>query len=69
METYYLIRKEDKTGLSGTGIVADIIEFSDGQVVLKWRGETSTIVIHKNMESVRKISGSRLCVREDSHEV
>lgn len=58
MKLFVIKRIEDNTGLSGTGIVADGVEFDDGQVVLKWRGEISTIVIHKNLENVKKLSCS-----------
>lgn len=36
MRTFYLNRKADASGVSGTGKVAEGIEFSDGTVVLRW---------------------------------
>lgn len=34
---FYLIRKKDPTGISGTGKVLDGVIFSNGQVVVCWR--------------------------------
>ena len=37
-------------------VLCDIIEFSDGQVVCKWRGEVKSLAVHKNMEEFKIIS-------------
>jgi len=34
MRTFFLERIEDETGISGTGIVAEGVEFSDGQIAM-----------------------------------
>lgn len=34
-----LYRKEDESGVSGTGVVADFVRFPDGSVVQEWRNE------------------------------
>jgi hypothetical protein len=36
MRTFTLERDIDETGISGTGTVAEGIEFTDGIVVMKW---------------------------------
>jgi hypothetical protein len=36
MKFYYLCRKEDVSHTSGTGHVAEIAEFDDGAVVVRW---------------------------------
>lgn len=36
MRRFVLDRLEDVTGISGTGTVAEGIEFTDGIVVMKW---------------------------------
>ena len=36
MKFYYLCRKEDVSGTSGTGHVAEVAEFDDGTVVVHW---------------------------------
>lgn len=37
--TGVLYRNEDPTGVSGTGVVADFAEFSNGWVIQEWRNE------------------------------
>lgn len=37
MRRFHLQRGEDVTGVSGTGAVAEGVEFSDGTAVLRWR--------------------------------
>ena len=36
MKFYYLCRKEDVSHISGTGHVAEVAEFSDGTVAVRW---------------------------------
>lgn len=36
-----LFRKEDESGVSGTGVVADFVRFPDGSVVQEWRNESN----------------------------
>lgn len=42
---FYLQRDDDHTGVSGTGIVAEGIEFTDGTVALRWLGSSPTSVV------------------------
>lgn len=47
MQVFWLIRDEDVTGVSGTGIVAEGVVFEDGKVALRWLVENmprSTVV-------------------------
>jgi len=37
-----LYRKEDQSGVSGTGVVADFVRFPDGTVVQEWRNEVNS---------------------------
>lgn len=68
MKTFKLIRDVDHTGLSGTGTVAEGIEFSDGTVALRWldidhdsenyqRGVRPTTVIHESIDAVIALHG------------
>lgn len=59
MRIFTLQRDEDVTGISGTGVVAEGVEFSDGAVVLKWIvGEhQSTVSWPRGIESVEAIHG------------
>ncbi len=59
MRTFILRRKEDVTGISGTGIVAEGVEFSDGEVVIRWVvGDfRSTVVWADGIAAVMAIHG------------
>jgi len=57
MRRFVLNRLVDETGISGTGIVAEGIEFENGKCVLSWLTQPSSIVVHENMENVVKIHG------------
>lgn len=60
-----LVRTTDVTGISGTGRVAEGVEFSDGTVVLRWlKAGTArpehvkpTTVLHDNIDSVVGLHG------------
>jgi len=55
-----MIRDEDETGISGTGVVAEGIEFSDGRVALRWQthgNDHHSTVIWDDIESVHAIHG------------
>lgn len=56
---FNLVRHEDVTGLSGTGIVAEGVAFSSGKVCLEWIGKNPTSVVwHDNgIASTRAIHG------------
>jgi hypothetical protein len=56
---FALYRREDSTGVSGTGVVATGAEFDDGVVVLRWRSEwpTSVVFHERGMQSVEAIHG------------
>jgi hypothetical protein len=41
MRRFALLRLEDETGVSGTGIVAEGVESADGRVVLFWKHAAS----------------------------
>lgn len=55
--TFSLWRDEDVTGFSGTGIVADGVEFDDGAVVLHWRGKFASTTIFGDMATLKSIHG------------
>jgi len=54
---FVLQRNEDVSGVSGTGVVAEGVEFSDGTVVIRWRGEYSSTVIWPDLRHVEVIHG------------
>lgn len=59
MRTFRLVRDDDITGVSGTGVVCEGIEFSDGTAVIHWIvGAYHTTTIHPDgVGSVAHIHG------------
>lgn len=45
MRRFELHRDVDETGISGTGVVAEGVEFTNGRVALCWRGDASSTSI------------------------
>ena len=48
MRRFVVVRREDETGISGTGIVAEGVVFWDGTCVIKWTTDTSSLGIYKS---------------------
>ena len=58
MKRFQLQRDEDVSGVSGTGLVAEGVEFSDGTVVLRWMaGEHHSTVVWQSITSLKVIHG------------
>lgn len=58
MKRFILNRIEDETGISGTGTVAEGVQFSDGKVAMRWIvGEHRSTVVWDYIEAVEKIHG------------
>lgn len=57
MRRFELHRDEDVTGISGTGIVAEGVEFEDGTAVVRWRGDRRSTVVWPSMDDVEAIHG------------
>ena len=57
LPTFVLRRDEDETGVSGTGVVAQGIEFSDGTVAMRWMVDLRSTAIYDSIEDVEKIHG------------
>lgn len=57
MKLIQLTRYEDVSGVSGTGLVAEGIMFRNGQCVISWLGEHSSLEIHPNLQSIIDIHG------------
>lgn len=56
MRRFELVRNEDVSGISGTGAVAEGVEFSDGQVVMRWKN-TGSLGIYKSVDQVLDVHG------------
>lgn len=57
IQRFELHRDVDTSGVSGTGIVAEGVIFSDGSVVVRWLGETPTTAVHADIHSVERVHG------------
>lgn len=47
---FNLERRNDESGVSGTGIVLEGCIFTDGRVAVRWRGNTRSSVIYDNFQ-------------------
>lgn len=54
---FHLLRKADESGVSGTGIVAQGVEFSNGQCVLCWLTPVSSVTFYQSARAVEAIHG------------
>ena len=54
---FHLLRTEDISGNSGVGIVAEGIQFHDGQCVVSWFGKYHSIEIHPSIKQVEALHG------------
>lgn len=55
---FHLERDTDVSGVSGTGIVAEGVVFSDGVTVVRWVvGEHQSTVVWPSLEAVEAIHG------------
>lgn len=57
MRLFLLNRLEDETGVSGTGAVAEGIEFTDGRVAMRWTTETASTAFYNSIADVVEIHG------------
>jgi hypothetical protein len=58
MRRFYLSRKVDATGVSGTGVVAQGLCFDDGRVALRWIvGDHRASSFYDNIEAVEAVHG------------
>lgn len=56
---FVLVRDEDETGVSGTGVVAEGTVFSDGTAVLRWLTEwpTSVVFHDRGLAAIEAVHG------------
>lgn len=57
MRRFQLHRDEDVTGVSGTGLVAEGVAFTDGGAVTHWLTGIRSTVVWENSEAIEKIHG------------
>lgn len=63
---FLVVRDQDVTGVSGTGVVAEGVRFTDGTAAVRWRvvsnfhaerGVKPTTVVHPDIQSVIALHG------------
>ena len=57
MKIFKLFRKKDISGVSGTGWIAEGVEFSNGKVVISWLGKLSATNVYDTIENAIAIHG------------
>lgn len=57
IKEFHLLRNEDETGISGTGMVARGVVLPSGAVVMEWQTFHSSICYYKNIGDVEAIHG------------
>lgn len=57
MRRFVLNRREDATGTSGTGIVAEGVEFSNGQVTIHWISQLESVNVYANVKVLDSLHG------------
>jgi len=55
MRRFFLQREEDATGVSGTGRVADGVEFTNGWCVLTWKSEFSGVTVYPSISVLESV--------------
>ena len=57
MRRFQLVRKEDVSGISGVGVVAEGVEFANGEVAMCWLGTYRIIENAANIHTIEHIHG------------
>lgn len=52
---FTMVRNGDETGVSGTGIVADGIEFPNGMVAVCWRSKTPSVNVYRSFVEFKHV--------------
>jgi len=49
---FHLARKEDVSGVSGTGIVAEGVQFANGKCALNWLTRFTSVAVYDDIETL-----------------
>ena len=52
---FQMVRNNDETGVSGTGVVADGIEFPNGMVSVCWRSKTPSVNVYRSFVEFKHV--------------
>jgi hypothetical protein len=54
---FQLRRDEDETGVSGTGTVAEGVEFTSGMVAMTWLSPHRCVNVYESIKTVEQLHG------------
>lgn len=54
---FRLVRDDDETGISGTGVVAEGVEFSNGFCAMSWLTSMHSVAVYPNIRQLEAIHG------------
>ncbi len=57
MRTFIVIRKQDVSGVSGRGVIAEGVEFHDGQVAVSWFGKHHILEVSRDIDTWIAVHG------------
>lgn len=57
MRLFQLYRHQDASGVSGTGVVAEGVEFTNGECALHWLSEKPSIALYPSIDDLKDIHG------------
>lgn len=57
MRRFHLQRNEDETGVSGTGVVAEGVQFTDGRCTIRWRTARASTADYDSITDLEEIHG------------
>ncbi len=57
MRRFHLYRLTDASGVSGTGVVAEGVEFTDRRCALRWRTATASTAVYDRIADIEAIHG------------
>lgn len=57
MRRFHLVRREDLSGVSGTGVVAEGIEFDNGSAAMCWLTKYHIIEVVPNVHTLEAVHG------------
>ena len=53
--TFVVMRQDDESGVSGIGTIVEGVEFSNGQVVVRWLTAVNSVAVFNNIEDFLKV--------------
>lgn len=57
MRRFRLVREEDVSGVSGTGVVAEGVVFSVGNIALSWCSPYRSVTIYESLADLQAVHG------------